>query len=379
MVTRAPAETEILVLARHPRVVTAAMEAAQRVSGLPPRLIPDGWEALRRLCGPGHPPRRVLLEPAAAGSAWGPLLSILDDPSLTDTIIIVTADGLGAPPGMAVLPAKAALLAAALQAPPRTRRRSLPSSSSRALASGLRHDALLVRYQPVVRISDRRPVLVEALARWRGRPMMHGPESFVPAVERAGLARLLALAVISRAAQDIGSLASQMGIGVAVNVSLDQLQRHDLGLWISQALKTGGLAAQNLSLELTETTPVHDLALLGRAIRRLAEAGHGVLLDDLAMDDGRLGLQSLGFAGVKLDKSLVERLPADARARRFVQHVVRQANRRGQAVTAEGVADARLWAAVAALGVHRAQGYWVGRALPAAMLGNWRRRWAALG
>ena len=377
MVNTSPAETGILVLARHPRVVAAAMAAARIVSGHQPRLFTHGGVALRHLCGPGLPPRRVLLEPAAAGGAWGALLAILDDPSLTDTLIFVAADGMGAPDGVTMLPAEAALLAAALRLPPRRARRS-PPTSIRALTMGLDRDALLLRYQPVIRIADRRMVLVEALARWRGRPMMHGPESFVPAVERAGLARPLALAVIAGAAQDIGSLACHWGIGVSVNLSLEQLQRQDMGFWISQALKAGGLPAKNLSIELTETTPVHDLSLLRRALRRMAAAGHAVFLDDLAIDDGRLGLQSLGFAGVKLDKSLVERLPEDARARRFVQHVVRQANRCGQVVTAEGVADARLWAAVAALGVHRAQGYWVGRALPAAMLRIWQRRWAAL-
>jgi EAL domain-containing protein (putative c-di-GMP-specific phosphodiesterase class I) len=255
----------------------------------------------------------VLLEPAAAGGAWGALLAILDDPSLTDTLIFVAADGMGAPDGVTMLPAEAALLAAALRLPPRRARRSLPTST-RALTAGLDRDALLLRYQPVIRIADRRMVLVEALARWRGRPMMHGPESFVPAVERAGKARPLALAVIARAAQDIGSLACHWGIGVSVNLSLDQLQRQDMGFWISQALKAGGLPAKNLSIELTETTPVHDRSLLRRALRRMAAVGHAVFLDDLAIDDGRLGLQSLGFAGVKLDKSLVERLPEDARA-----------------------------------------------------------------
>lgn len=151
------------------------------------------------------------------------------------------------------------------------------------------------------------------------------------------------------------------------------MQRQDLGCWISQALKTGGLPARSLSPELTETTPVDGLALLRRAIRRMEAAGHAVCIDD-----ARLRLQSLAFAGVKLDKSLVGRLPEDARARRFVLHVVRRANRFGQVVTAEGIADARLWATVAALGVHRAQGYWVGRALPCAMLGTWQQRCARL-
>lgn len=375
MVKHDPSSGEILVLARHPLVVAAAIDAARRVSGREPRLISNGLDALQALSSPGLPPRRVLLEPAAAGSSWAALLSTLDDPALTDAMIFVAADATGVPDGVAVLPAEVASLEAALQALPRLSRRSLPTSAE-ALAAGLDRGALLVRYQPVVRIEDRRMVLVEALARWRGSPMMHGPDSFVPAVERAGLSRALAVAVVSQASRDIGALTESLGIGVSVNVSLDQLQRQDLGSWIARALNTGTLPARHLSLELTETTPVHDLSVVSRAVRRLAAKGFQVFLDDLSIDDERSALQRLPFAGVKLDKALVARLPDDARARRFVRGVVNTANRRGQVVTAEGVADARLWSIVAALGVHRAQGFWVGRPLPSQVLGGWQRSWS---
>ncbi len=369
-------KSEILVLARDPRVIAAATDAAIRISGRSPRLVGNVREALAALTRPGLPPRRVMLEPAAAGNSWAELLSTLDDPALTDAMVFVAADQDSVPDGVAVLPAEAAMLEAALLAAPRHARR-VPPSSAEALAAGLDRGALLVRYQPVVRVSDRRFVLVEALARWRGSPMLHGPDSFVPAVERAGLSRALAVAVVSRAAQDIGGLPRPSPMGVSVNVSLEQLQRPDLTSWIARALRTGSLAPRALSLELTETTPVRDFALLGRAIRRVGEAGHGVFIDDLGLDDIRLELMDLPFAGVKLDKALVSRLPHDARARRNVQAVVRRANRNGQVVTAEGVSDARLWQTVAGLGVHRAQGFWVGRPLPCSVLPGWARSWAA--
>ena len=167
------------------------------------------------------------------------------------------------------------------------------------------------------------------------------------------------------------------GIETRAVEPLDQLLRKDLASWIGRALRTGGLAPQRLSLELTETTDVHDLTELGRAIRRIADAGHDVFLDDLTIDDIRLRLMALPFAGVKLDKALVARLPHDARARGFVRMVLDRAERSGQVVTAEGVSDARLWRAVAGLGVHRAQGFWVGRPLPVSVLPAWAQSWAA--
>ena len=376
MTRRAGSATEVLVLARHPDIIAAATDVALRLSGRSPRLMGNPREALAALSQPGLPPRRVMLEPAAAGADWAALLSTLDDPALTDATVFVAAGPEGVPEGVAVLPPEAEGLARALSAP-QTNTGRAPPRSAEALAAGLDRGALLVRYQPIVNIRDRRLVLVEALARWRGSPMVHGPDSFVPMVERAGLSRALAVAVVSRAAQDLGPLAGRLPIGVSVNVSLEQLLRPDLASWIGRALRTGSLAEHRLSLELTETTVVTDFAALARAVRRISQAGHGVYLDDLTIDDVRLALVELPFAGVKLDKALVARLPHDARARRFVCEVMAQANRTGQVVTAEGVSDARLWRAVAGLGVHRAQGFWVGRPLPYSVLPSWAQSWAA--
>jgi len=374
MIRRAGSAGEVLVLARHPAIIAAATDVALRISGRSPHLLHNPREALAALSRPGLPPRRVMLEPAAAATHWAELLSTLDDPSLTDATIFVAAGPEGVPDGVAVMPPEADRLAAAMAAPLAQAR---PPHSAEALAAGLDRGALLVRYQPVVRIHDRRLVLVEALARWRGSPMVHGPDSFVPMVERAGLSRALAVAVVSGAARDMGALSGRLPIDVSVNVSLDQLLRMDLASWIGRALRTGSLPPARLSLELTETTDVHDLSGLNRAIRRIAAAGHQVFLDDLTIDDVRLRLIDLPFAGLKLDKALVSRLPGDARARRFVRMIMDRANRRGQVVTAEGVSDAWLWKAVAGLGVHRAQGFWVGRPLPCSVLPSWARSWAA--
>ena len=366
---------EVLILARHPRVVEAARAAAQRVSGMTPRLTDSAQEALVHLSRPGLPPRRVVLEPEAVGTAWTELLSTIDDPALTDAMVFVAAEGGQVPDGVAALPPEAAELERAL-AETAGRPRRIPLRSAEALAAGLDRGALLVRYQPVVDIASRRLVMVEALSRWRGSPMAHGPLSFLPQLERAGLSRALAVAVVSRAAQDFGTLAPDLGIKVAVNVSLEQLLQIDIKVWIARARQTGHMPPQNLSVELTEDMPVRDLSILRRAIGRLADEGIDVHLDDLTMDDGRLHLTRLPFSGIKLDKGLVMRLPEDGRARRFVQRVVDHADRHGQHVIAEGVAEERLWQAVASLGVHRAQGFWVGRPLPHSVLPAWRRSWA---
>jgi EAL domain-containing protein (putative c-di-GMP-specific phosphodiesterase class I) len=130
-----------------------------------------------------------------------------------------------------------------------------------------------------------------------------------------------------------------------------------------------------MALELTETTPALDRPALRRALLRLRGAGHRVLLDDVALGDGREALHALPFSGLKLDRSLVEALPRQGHVRREVHCLVRRAEARGQVVIAEGVSGRRLWSAVQALGVGFAQGFGVGRPLPAAALPSWAASW----
>lgn len=247
--------------------------------------------------------------------------------------------------------------------------------SAAALRDGLARGEIGVHYQPVVRLADRRPVMVEALARWNRPDAAVSPETFVPLAERAGLGRSLSVSVAGTAAVEIARLWPRLRLGVSINLPLEQLLQPDLQSWLGRALGRHGLRPRQVSLELTETTPVLDLAHLHRVLLRLRTAGYRVLLDDVALRDGRARLHRLPFAGLKLDRSLVERLPAEAHSRQEVRRLVKLAASQDQVVIAEGVSDRRIWGALCHLGVHYAQGYAVSRPLPATALPGWWAGW----
>ncbi len=238
---------------------------------------------------------------------------------------------------------------------------------------GLQDGGLLLRYQPIVRLRDRRLVMVEALARWRSDPVALGPGSFVPALERAGLARLLAGAVARIAAHDMMRGGARLRLVVSVNLPVEELEKRDTLSWIAQQLRASRLPRHRLAIELTETSPVRDYTRLARSVRRLRARGHQVLIDDFEVDDRRRRLLRLPFSGVKLDKGFVEKLASCARARQQVRALARQ----GLSMTAEGVSSAAIWRSLRHLGVERAQGFWLARPLPIAALPAWAERWRA--
>jgi EAL domain-containing protein (putative c-di-GMP-specific phosphodiesterase class I) len=364
---RAPGDAaNLLLVASDPQVIAAARDASRRLHGPRPIQILTGAEALHRLVGPGHPPHQLVLE---GGSAGAMLLSAARDRFSTTDVIIVARPGDLAPEGLRSVPAVGARLAEALAAPRPPE--ALPCLDAAALAEGLARGEITVRFQPVVRLADRRLVMVEALARWERPEAAHGAGAFIAMAEEAGLATELTLAVARRALAALG----RRDMLLSFNASLGALLRPDLPGRLAAMVAEAGVRPHNVLLELTESTAVRDTALLRRALQRLDSVGFGVLLDDLGLDDPRSVQLDLPFRGVKLDRSLTTALPRMRRARALVERLVRQAHRRGRVVIAEGVTDPCLWRLTAAAGCDLAQGFGVGRPILPEALPGWMAAW----
>jgi EAL domain-containing protein (putative c-di-GMP-specific phosphodiesterase class I) len=235
------------------------------------------------------------------------------------------------------------------------------------------------RYQPIVRMADRKPVAVEVLARMnhpvRGTLL---PHLFVPQMEDAGLAPALTEAVTRRAFTDLvmPSLAAH-GLEIALNFPLDVLLVPQAMVLLDAQRLIAGIEAKQVIIELTESRPVEDVVALGHAIERLRAAGYGVVIDDIQPEVPRLqALLELPFTGVKLDKDLVQLLADDTGLCDFTRETVGVAKSRGLSVTAEGVEDPAAWRRLVDLGVDMAQGFLIARPLVAVAVPVWLRRWS---
>src|SRR5712692_5208437 len=93
------------------------------------------------------------------------------------------------------------------------------------LNNAIDENELVLHYQPIVRVSDRKLVTVEALVRWRHRTRgILPPSQFVPAIERAGLARELTLWVLREAIlQSAVWKTDRQPLSVSLNLSAENL------------------------------------------------------------------------------------------------------------------------------------------------------------
>jgi len=356
----------VLVIACDEQLITATQCAVARLQGLPPVVLRTQAEVLlavvRDMTGFSH----ILLEETALPIEQA-LVDALAEASPSAMISPISAVAALSEEGgflMGVLNGTRVIAHDAQRA----------SRNSSRFQAGLQGDGLLLRYQPIIEVRTRRFVMVEALARWRSEPVALTPMNFVPAMEQMGLSRMLAAAVTRIAARDLSRLPGRLVIPVSVNLPAPELDKRDVVAWLGQQLKRSRLPRRRLMIELTETAPVRDFSRMARTLRRLKAAGHAVLLDDLVLDDPRQRLLRLPFAGIKLDRSLVQSLPNSARAR----HQVRSMARRGLVMTAEGISSPALFRGLRFLGVARAQGFLMGRPLPVAALPAWNDRWRSL-
>jgi diguanylate cyclase (GGDEF)-like protein/PAS domain S-box-containing protein len=183
------------------------------------------------------------------------------------------------------------------------------------LRSDLQHaltmDQLVLHYQPVVRLSDREILGVEALVRWnhptRGTIP---PIQFIPVAEETGLIIPMGRWILETACREGTRLRQTFpraeGLTMSVNLSVRQLQSETLVADVRQALEVTGLPASALVLEITESLMLTDTDFAMMQLHELKALGIR-----LAMDDFGTGYSSLSYLSrfpvdiLKMDRSFV--------------------------------------------------------------------------
>jgi EAL domain-containing protein (putative c-di-GMP-specific phosphodiesterase class I) len=340
----------------------------------------DARNAVVRLAGVTAQYSHLLLQPDSADGLLQALLNMTVGAREAGTQILLLGAQAPSPPRIGVIDTAnrcAVRRALAPCRPPAVQPSEQPMHLSE-LQEALAGAMIETRYQPIVRLADRRPVALEALARLNhpSRGTIP-PDEFVPQIEDAGLAGHLTDLVADRALADMaGPLIGPHALDITLNFPLDVLLVPDALRRLDERRRAVGLATGQVTIELTESRPVEDLPRLSRVLEALRRDGYPVSLDDVSPAVPRVDeLLELPFSSVKLDKTVVRLLPATPEREAFLRHVVSVAQARKLAVVAEGVEDVATWQRMAALGVDQAQGFLVARPLPAAAVPIWLEAW----
>lgn len=230
-----------------------------------------------------------------------------------------------------------------------------------ALRSAVKEDTLSLVYQPIIDTASGKLLALEALLRWSSARLgFVGPDEFIPIAEDSDRIIELGNWVLSRACTD----ACQWGVdgpSVAVNVSIRQLLADNFVETVMAVLKSTGLPASRLDIEITESMFIENTStqVLDTLIQ-LKEMGASIHVDDFGTGYSSLSrLQDFPLDVLKIDRSFVSML--DDQGAAIVEGALMIARRFGLRVVAEGVETQVQAESLHRLGVDSLQGYYLGR------------------
>jgi EAL domain-containing protein (putative c-di-GMP-specific phosphodiesterase class I)/GGDEF domain-containing protein len=244
-----------------------------------------------------------------------------------------------------------------------------PPLHLRELRQAIAQDQLFILYQPKIDLRSGRITGVEALTRWR-HPV-HGlimPDEFIPLAERTGLIVPLALWVLKQSLDQCRRWRSEgMHLGLAVNLSMWNLDSPELPDHIAALLAAAEIPSGQLELEITESAIMDDPQRIMRTLRGLRELGVQLAIDDFGTGYSSLAyLKKMPVNSIKIDKSFTQNMEGDGDSAVIVRAIVDLAHNLGLKVVAEGVETSAAQEMLVAFGCDEAQGYYFSRPVTAA-------------
>jgi EAL domain-containing protein (putative c-di-GMP-specific phosphodiesterase class I) len=369
-------EINLLLVSRSRKWAQAVHGATMELGG-GDVLTCDARNALARLAGTASHYSHLLVDRNDAEGLLDELAHLATEVAAPDTDMLVLGSAdVRHPHIRAVSTATPRSVVEALMAGSPSRRG--PAMDVAELTAALHGAMIENRYQPIIRVADRCPVGLEALARLNHpKRGTLPPDRFVPQIEGAGLAAELTSLVSARAFADLaGPTLAERGLRISVNFPLDVLLQPAALDLLEQQRIAAGLTADRIVIELTESRPVDDIAKLRRSLERLRRLGYGAAIDDVGPAVPRLApLLELPFTSLKLDKDMVQQAGHHGRVRTFLASTIDQAKAHGLTVVAEGVETESIWEQMRALGADEVQGFLAARPLPLAAVPIWWEAW----
>ena len=232
----------------------------------------------------------------------------------------------------------------------------------------------VLHFQPIVSFQSGDTVGLEALARWlHPQQGVLPPDLFIPLAEQTGRIEIVTKWVIDRALSHMHAWRAA-GLEIPVSVNLSPVTLHNLSFPddISSVLDRWGIPPSLLTLEITESAIISDVARASETVHRLHEMGVKVLIDDFGTGYTSLSyIRRLPVSGIKVDKSFISQMREVADDAVIVRSIVDLGHNLGLHVVAEGIEDRETWDLLAALHCSEAQGFYISRPLEAIDVPGW--------
>jgi diguanylate cyclase (GGDEF)-like protein len=241
-----------------------------------------------------------------------------------------------------------------------------------ALRRSMDRGELVVHYQPIVDLESGTVSAAEALVRWK-RPG-HGlvpPLEFIPLAEETGVITSIGAWTLNAACAEARAWADS-GVGdlpVTVNVSARQLLEPEFESTVAKALRTSGLEAASLVLEVTESSVMHHPDVTIPKLDRIAATGVRIALDDFGEGYSSLGqLRELPIDILKIARPFIRQVAENSQDTAMVRGIIELARSLGLRLIAEGIEEPEQHSILLSLDCPMGQGFLFAKPLESGQL-----------
>ena len=241
------------------------------------------------------------------------------------------------------------------------------------LRYALENEELTLHYQPIVSIDTGAVQGFEALLRWQPSGLNSiPPGTFVPVAEQCGLIVPISAWVLKKACLEAASWRQRdpadPPLYVSINVSSKHFSHAGFIGHVKDALDESAVDPQCVTIELTESLAMNDVAATGQTMSQLRTLGVKLSIDDFGTGYSSLSyLRRFPVDTLKIDQSFVKTMDAENYA--IVKTIVGLAHNLDLKVVAEGVETTDQHQLLALAGCGSAQGYLFAEPMPANRVG----------
>ncbi len=234
------------------------------------------------------------------------------------------------------------------------KRRTLAFELERAVSD----EELTVVYQPVVSLSECKPVALEALVRWNHpeRGLM-APGEFIAFAEETGAVVEIGAIVLERVVEQ----AAKLRIPIHANVCAPELVDPGFLDRLDALVDIHQLPPELLVFELTERAFVGDDPVPIAVLEALHKRGMGVAVDDFGTGYSSLAyLSRLPVDTMKIPKQFIDEVTGSREHHALARAVIELGSALDLKVIAEGIETPEQIAALRAFGCDLGQGFYYG-------------------